>query len=261
MNKFLPHALLIAVLLLFICPVSHAAGPVTEVLAVGPAWNKFTQTDGKGLYHDILREVFGLYGIKVRREYMPSPRAEKLIAEGQADFMTCTATAPSNLTLARYPMFENKYHVFYNNKRFPDWNGRQTLDGKRLAWRIGYYVPSEFRDISFTYKEYTSGVQALEMVVRGRMDFYVEDINFIKDSMRTTETRFNKNEFSIKPVGTRTYHPIFNNSERGRRIMKLYDDGMKMLHESGRLKEIFDKWGFDCPDYDNIHSSTAARLT
>ncbi|WP_187170391.1 substrate-binding periplasmic protein [Salidesulfovibrio onnuriiensis] len=225
---------------------------VTSVLAVGPSWDKFTNEDGTGLYHEILNKVFGLYGIEVKREYMPSIRAYKLVAGGDADMMTCKAySVDKPLALARYPMFVNHYHVFFNKDRIGPWHGRKSLNNKFLVWRVSYYLPSEFQDVDIQFRELTSGQQALGMILLGRADFYVDDINFIEDSINKNRIPFDPTRYDIQTVGTRSYHPVFNTSERGREIMKLYDEGVRKLHKTGELKPIFEKWGFEYPDYDS----------
>lgn len=240
------------VCLFFLAGPSLAQEDLTSVLAVGPSWNKFTNEDGTGLYHEILEKVFGLYGIKVEREYMPSVRAYERVEAGMADLMTCKAYAVKKpLIMSRYPMFANHYHAFFNKERIGEWKGRESLNDKLLVWRYSYYVPSEFEDVRIQFKELTSAKQALGMVLLGRADFYVDDINFIKDSISTSRIPFNPAHYDIQTVGTRSYHPVFHDSKRGKEIMDLYDRGMEKLHKSGQLKSIFDKWGFEYPDYDS----------
>lgn len=245
--------LLAAIALLMPCTICDAEEEaVTSVLAVGPSWEKFTHEDGTGLYHEILNKVFGLYGIKVEREYMPSIRAYKLVENGEADMMTCKAySVEKPLMLGRYPMFVNHYHVFFNKERIGQWKGRESLNNRLLVWRVSYYLPSEFQDVNIEYKELTSGQQALGMILLDRADFYVDDMNFIEDTIRNNRLPFEPNQYDIQSVGVRSYHPVFNSSERGKAIRKLYDEGIKRLHKAGELKPIFEKWGFEYPDYNS----------
>ncbi len=88
------------------------------------------------------------------------------------------------------------------------------------------------------------------MVILDRVDFYLDDRTFIEDSIRNSKLAFDRTHFGIEPVGKRSYHPVFSTSERGKRIMELYDRGMEALHQSGTLQQIFSKWHFPVPTYD-----------
>jgi len=242
----------LALLLLPVCSPADAEDErITTVRVVGPSWEQFTNEDGTGLYHEILNAVFDLYGIEVKREYMPSQRAYESVEDGTADMMTCKAHSVSPpLVLGRYPMFINHYHVFFNKQRIGKWKGRASLSNRLLVWRVSYYLPEEFADVSIDYRELSTGSQALGMVLLGRADFYVDDVNLIEESIRNSRIVFNPTLFDIQSIGSRSYHPVFNDSPRGGKIMRLYDDGMLRLHKDGKLKSIFEKWGFDYPDFD-----------
>lgn len=227
---------------------ADAAG-IKEVVAVGPSWEGFTNRDGTGLYHEILNAVFALYNIKVVRQYVPSERGYDLVREGRADFMTCHDFVFPPLVLAKNPMYENAFHVFFSKARFPDWQGQESMRDSIVVWRIGYYDIRNF-DVPFNVREVKSGAAALGMVVLGRADFYVDDESFIRDSITKTTLLFDPAEFVNKPVGSRQYKPVFAMSERGARIMDLYDRGMEELYRRGELQRIFAKWGQPLPQYE-----------
>lgn len=251
MSKTIATFLLAALLILSGGVCSAKDGRISTILAVGPSWEKFTNKDGTGLYHEILDEVFALNDIKVERKYTPSGRGYDLVANGSADVMTCKAYAEPPLRLGRYPMFVNQYHAFFDRRKIGKWKGRESMNGRSLVWRLSYYRPEEFADLDVTHTELTSGARALGMVLLRRTDFYVDDINFIKDSIARNMVPYNPNEFDIRPVGERSYHPVFKNSKRGRVLKAMYEKGVARLHREGKLKPIFDKWGFRYPDYDS----------
>lgn len=240
--------LAVLALMLVLCGAAHAQENITEVIAVGPSWETFTNRDGTGLYHEILDKVFGLYGISVKREYVPSERAYDLVRDGKADFMTCHDVVDLPLRLAKHPMYEGTYFVFYKKSRFGNWKGDDTLKGHTVAWRIGYYDEINF-PVEVIPKEVKSGISALGMVVLDRVDFYVDDMSFIEDSIKNSKVDFNLQDYAIKPVGRRTYHPVFSSSARADEVMRLYDAGMETLYKSDELQKIFNKWGYNMPLY------------
>ncbi len=223
---------------------------IEEVVSTSPSWETFTNKDGSGLYHEILQKVFALYDIPVRHIYSKSSRSEDLVIENQADMMTCDDRATSPLVLARYPMYENDFYVFFNKKRIGPWKGIETLRGKEVLSQPTYYSQANF-SVPVSIKDILTGRQALEMILMDRSDFYVDDLTLINQSIKEHSAPISKDDFDIKKIGQRSYHPLFNTTERGRAIHDMYDNGMIQLHKSGTLKPIYEKWGYRYPDFES----------
>ncbi len=229
------------------------AGGIQHVTTVGPSWNKFTNRDGTGLYHDIFKAVFTPLNITVTHVYMPSARAYEMLILGTADIMACSAHVEPQLQLAACPMFQNQYHAFFSKKNIHPWRGRKSLNGHSLVWRRGYYTADEFKDLhELTFAEHSSGSTALGMVVLGRTDFYIDDINLIRENLDGCTLKFDMKDFDIKPVGRRSYYPMFAQTRHGTHLKNLFDSRMKNLHKQGVLRKIFNKWEFSYPDYDCV---------
>lgn len=235
--------------LLLATPQTAHATEVTEIISTSPSWESFTNPDGTGLYHEILKETFSLYGINVRHIYSKSGRSEELIRKEEADVMTCDDKAAPPLILSRYPMYVNDFYVFFKKSRIGEWNGNDSLKGKELLSQPTYYDEDNF-NVPVTIKDIQTGPQALAMILLDRSDFYVDDMALIEQSLKENTIPFNRDEFEIKKVGRRSYHPLFNSSEKGKKIMRMYDEGVLRLHSSGKLKAIYEKWGHLYPDFD-----------
>lgn len=50
-----------------------------------PEWEYYTQKDGKGLYHDLWKEIFPPAGIRLAIRYAPYKRCEKMMKEYQTE--------------------------------------------------------------------------------------------------------------------------------------------------------------------------------
>lgn len=247
------RTLAIAALAVLLLPLSaRCVEPVeriTEVISAGPSWETFTNKDGTGLYHEILDAVFALYGIAVRHEYVPSDRADELVRLGWADMMLCDDRADPPLRLARYPLYVNYYYVLFNKHRIGPWKGAESLRDKEIAAQKGFYHDWDF-PVPVRIREMASGVKCLEMVLLGRLDFYVDDMAFIRDSIGR-EPAFDHADFDIRKAGRRSYHPMFNTTPRSNLVIKMYDNGMRTLHRQGALRPIYEKWGHTYPEFDN----------
>jgi len=230
-------------------PAGAQPAVISEVISTGKSWDTFTNPDGTGLYHEILDAVFALHGIPVRHEYATSDRAEELVRLGQADMMLCADKASPPLVMARMPMYENGFHVFFNRSRIGRWQGPESLRDKVVVSQPGYYSGKNF-PVPVRLKFVSNGAQALGMILLGRADYYVDDMVLIQESVRQNTIPFDMDDFDIRQAGVRSYHPLFNISERGALVMKLYDKGMRTLHSRGMLKAIYEKWGHPYPDFD-----------
>ncbi|MBU1249057.1 MAG: transporter substrate-binding domain-containing protein [Proteobacteria bacterium] len=239
---------LAASMVLLCCLSAQAQDDIHTVTATGPSWDNFTNEDGTGLYHEILDKVFGLYGIKVERLYAPSNRAKELVAAGRADLMTCSELPVPGTVVASHPMYEGFYHAFFNKVRIGPWRGMESLRDKIVTARVSYYRTENFQ-VPVQLKEVQTGVAGLGMVVLGRADFYVDDLNLIKESLAANTVDYQPEDYDIRPVGSRSYYPLFNTTDRGKRIMELFDRGMETMIRSGELARIFKKWNFTIPVY------------
>lgn len=244
----------IAILGLFL---TLSAGPacagisIDSISSTSPSWNTFTNKDGTGLYHEILKEVFGLYGVDVHHVYAKSGRAKALVEQNQADMMTCDDEPHSGLVLGRYPMYASDFYVFFNKNRIGPWKGTESLRNREIVAQPTYYNQSNF-PVPVVIKELPSAEHCLSMILLNRSDFYVDDLNFINQALEESTLKFLPGDFAIEKAGARSYHPLFNTTERGQTIKKMYDDGMIRLHREGRLRPIFEKWGHTYPDFDSF---------
>ncbi|GFM35741.1 hypothetical protein DSM19430T_04250 [Desulfovibrio psychrotolerans] len=222
------------------------AADLGAVVVVGPEWERFTNRDGTGLYHEILDNIFTRQGVHIARTYAPPQRSNDLVQAGRADMMTCRDRAAEPLFVARYPMYEADFHVFFNRRQQPEWEGPQTLAGKTVVFRMGYYSERNFPE-SVTMREVRTPDAALSMVLLGRADYYVDDLNFIQESLADARIPFNRDDYAIQVAGRRQYFPVLLDSPRGRAIEQWYARGMERLHNTGELREIYEKWGFAYP--------------
>ncbi len=238
-----PHILLVASLIVLLFPVSIRA---EEVLTASPYWQGFTSADGQGLYHDLMRAIYGPGGNTVRHLEVPAKRGLIMVREGTVDIYTCQSEPMDGLQLAAEPMYEGEFHAFFRKDAFPYWDGVSTMANRRTVWRLGYYSPQDI-PVPVQYSETTTGAEALERVVLGGADFYVDDLNLIQESMRAIKTPLVQNDFRIESIGFRQYFPVFSISERGQKLRTIFEQGMRSLAEQGKLAPIYEKWNLPMP--------------
>ncbi len=232
------------------CPPWAWADPIKQVVSASPSWESFTNQDGTGLYHEILARIFLPLGIQVTHKYINAKRGLHLLKHDQADMYTCKPEVNDfpEFMIPRHPMYEGQFHAVFKKSRFRDWQGMSSLAGRKVLWPRGYYKRSEF-NVTITAIETDTGVSALGQLSLDRGDFYIDDLNLIKESFAQSLFPIDRADYRIEPVGKRRYYPVFKRSERGNTVMGLYETGMEKLHRSGELKKIFNKWHHPYPTY------------
>ena len=238
-----PYLLLLAMLVFLAIP---ASGRADQVLTGSPLWDGFTSHDGQGLYHDLMRAIYGPGGNTVRHLEVPAKRGLIMVREGTIDTYTCLSDPVDGLELAKEPMYEGEFHAIFRKAAFPFWDGVSSMTNRRLVWRLGYYSPKDF-PVPIEFSETTSGIEALERVVRGGADFYIDDRNLITESMRALKTPFDENDYRMESVGFRQYFPVFSTSKRGRELRQIFEEGMRELADQGKLAPIYEKWRLPMP--------------
>ena len=237
------YMILIISLIALLFPISlHAE----EVLTASPYWQGFTSPDGRGLYHDLMRAIYEPGGNTVRHLEVPAKRGLIMVREGIVDIYTCRSEPEEGLQLSTEPMYEGEFHALFRKDAFPDWNGPSGMTNKRAVWRLGYYRPTDF-PVPVQFGETTTGVEALERVVRGGADFYVDDLNLILESMRALKTPLDPNDVRIESIGFRQYFPVFSTSKRGQKLRATFEQGMRSLAGQDKLAPIYEKWNLPMP--------------
>lgn len=242
------HRLMTVVLTLFVLQAGLAkAEEEKTIITAGPSWERFTNQDGSGLYHDIIRQVFA--GYKVIHHYVPTEQANSMVIIGRADIKMCETKANEHLRLANVPMYENDFYALYLRKKFEPWKGFSSLQGQRVVWREGYYSKDDF-SIPVDFTEVRSGESALKMIVYDRADFYIDDFNLIKQSFDNAGEKFDQEKFGLAIVGARKYYPVFADTQRGEMLRNHYENEMRRLYREGVLQQIYTTWNFRIPQFE-----------
>ncbi|HCY87680.1 MAG TPA: hypothetical protein DHV36_21275 [Desulfobacteraceae bacterium] len=249
-HKQLIFGILLAAALLLFPPGGRAAG-LSSVTTASPSWNTFTNENGTGLYHEIMNAVYSPLDIRVTHKYTNAKRGLYMVRQKLADIYTCKVMLDDypDLILGKYPMYEGKFYALFKKDAVKNWQGKSSMTGHRVVWRRGYYKASEL-NIDIVVLETNSGASALGQVVLDRATFYIDDLTLIRESIAKGRHEMDPDNFRIEPLGRRSYRPVFKRSERGKRLMEIYNRGIETLHRSGKLRAIFDKWGHSYPMYD-----------
>lgn len=239
-----------ALLQLFLISILWIAGPVlaasdapTSIKLVSEEWEGSTDADGSGLYWKIIKKVYEPAGIKMSFEMVPYMRSVQMVKQKEADAWVGSYIDEEDGVL--YP----KWHfdadiVWAVFKKGGSFEGKESLQGKQVGWIRGYDYDS-YISVPMEKKELNSRESGLKMVEMGRLDYFMDAMVEIKNTLAKPE--FKNAPLAHDKVLQLNLYLAFANNARGQALMKIWDERFPKLLESGELKKLFE--AHDWPTY------------
>jgi len=232
-------------LLLILLIVSSYANEIKNVVGVSERYDGGTEENCKGFYWEVSKEVFALSNINLICKLAPYQRAVKLVETNNADFWVGSYIDEENF--AYYPkinMDADIVSVLFDSTK-NKFNNINDLKNKKVGWINGYDY-DDYIDVSMDKKELRNKIAAIKMVKYGRLDYLMEDSLELELSLK--KMKFDKSNLVVKKIMELKTYLAFNKTKRGKELAKIWDTNIKKLHESGKLKKMYDK-----SDYANIY--------
>ncbi len=218
------------------------------------SWGGYTDKDGTGIYHELLRAIYGEFGIKVEAQYLPLKRAVVMVNTGKADITGGFSRDDRNF--AKYPIYETGFSALYHKSAIKSWEGAESLKGLRV---VG--PPETAKEFKIPMEEMESRVQAIRMLLKKRADAYVDltpiardfyntGKMILSDQVETDEDRkfdFDKKDLVLSVVSQVQLFMVFSNNERGHKLREMYEEGTRRLHADGRLQALYTKYKLQTP--------------
>ncbi len=223
---------------------ASAEEQITHIHLISEAWEDATNADGSGLYWDIFRLVYEPVGIKVQIDTMPYMRTVKFIQAQRADALVGSYLGEIGGVL--YPEYhfdvDRVVAVFLKDKQV-DWQGQQTLENTIVGWVRGYDYDEYLKPVVQKF-EVNSRKSGLGMLLRDRLDFFLDaeiEIEYVLEQKGLQDQAV---AFQIERALDLRLYLAFANNDRGRRLMKIYDERMKTLVATGALEQLFEASGY-----------------
>ncbi len=203
----------------------------------------FNTTDGKGLYLDFYRELYAEDNVTVSYRTCPVKRCNELVKNGEADVaLELFENELDYLVFPSYPMSVIRLFATFRKDKFT-WQGPETMKDKRTSWLRGYDLHKAII-VPMKWQEVDKISQGIDLVLRGRMDFYLDDINLINDYLK--EPKIAK-DAPLLGHGSATQFflfPGFTSSPRGKALLEIYNKRLPNYVKSGKLKALYNKYGY-----------------
>ncbi|WP_319404856.1 transporter substrate-binding domain-containing protein [uncultured Desulfosarcina sp.] len=229
------------------CPQPQSE--INSIRIATPSWENVTKKDGTGLYFDILHKVYDPLQITIAYKIVPWKRAMLMLEHREADALPGGYFVPKDQAsdiFPRYPIGGETLCVLSKKGKISEWKGQQSIAGKRIVW-IRDYNFHKFLDVQVRWWEIDHEYQGWKLVDIGRVDFYMDNLNFLNRYIRAKT--IDRDQYDIHIVVQKALYLRFADTPRSRQLIERYDSIMPSLIETGELKKLFEKWGFPYPSF------------
>lgn len=220
-----------------------------EILVVSEPLPGLTNPDGTGLYWDMLRAIYEPQGITLKFEAVPLKRAQYMIENRGADAMLGHYRGDAkDFVFPQWHYNEHRISAIFK-KGVLDWQGAQTLEGKRVAWIRGAGY-DKYLAVAMQFEEKNERTSTIKMLQADRIDVFLDDYAELMKTLRLSadelrQQGFDLNNYRIEEVMRLRLYPAFADTPRGRKLAEIFDDRMPQLLSSGKLKVLFEQWHFE----------------
>ncbi len=235
----------------FVYNSSGIAAEVKEMTIVCDEWEGYTNKDGTGAYWEVVKAVFEPAGIKITTIIVPWKRAEYLIKIKEADaiagdYYYKEMDGKDYLYPQWHLSVEDDITALYKNGVIENLEslGVKSLSGKEVAWIRGYdYDQTLLKDVTVKKKELSDLQNGIRMLMVGRIDVIIDYKTTIVSAAKAGGIDLNDLTFSYIQNGNKLF-VAFANTNKAKFLIKVFDERMGMLVQSGEIEAIYKKWGF-----------------
>ncbi|GAB3093845.1 hypothetical protein G8770_02315 [Aestuariicella hydrocarbonica] len=237
--------------------------PANHISVAAPYYPTFSEPEGKGVFFDIIREVFLPEGYQVISCILPIRRSIRDLQLGKVDlyltdwdksYLTESPLyQPEKLHTPRTPIStELVSATVLANSPWHDQIEVKNLIPESLlrneqhliAWDKGFDYQRLIGLDKSSYQIVDSVKQGLNMLKAGRIKLYLNDDDNIRIVLQGRD-EFKASDFRIVPLMEQQLYPVFQNNERGLKLAELYDRRMRVLLLQNRILELYRHSGYD----------------
>jgi len=122
--------------------------------------------------------------------------------------------------------------------------GEMLSNGRTVAWKRGYdFDQSMLKDLAVKKKELTKLSGGIKMLNIGRLDAILDYKSSFVPATKTAGLDLANFTLSVAQHGSKLF-VVFSNSDNAKHLIKVFDERMGELANSGKIETIYKKWGF-----------------
>lgn len=241
-----------AVLFFLLLSACTAYGKETIRISTGE-WSPFISEslENNGLIAQITREAFARVGLDIKLGFFPWARAGELSKSGEWDGTIAFVRLKEREKVYYYSdvIYTGQY-VFFHLKSYPlQWNDYVDLKNITIASTRGYggmgekFIQAE-KDGVIKVLRLTSDTQSFNMLLTQRVQAVPSDLEvgyvYLKKLYGKDASKFTHSPHIIHRAD---YHLVISKKiKNGPQLIEKFNEGLKLLHKSGRYQEILKSW-------------------
>ncbi len=205
------------------------------------------------MYWDIVKTVFEPKGIKVQIVTVPWKRAVYEVTGKDIDALVGDYYYPEKAGKEYlYPKWhvsvEDTMYIVFKRSMIKDWDSKKlkAFNNKTVAWTRGYgFEKTIFSGINVRPQEITKVSSGMGMLQKERVDALVDYKLEILPTAKARSMDLKKDyRMEVAHLGNQLF-VVFSNTEKSKKLAKIFDQRMSILSKSGKIVAIYEKWGFD----------------
>ena len=206
-------------------------------------WKDITNSDGSGLYHELINKIYRQQGYDLTVSYYPWQRVLHSLSQNKID-MTGGLPERQVYFQSSQPVLSQKIVLVMSKDKAADFD-IDNIKQYRGSWRKGYEEDIVHRvippPVTGTYIEKTQ--QALNFILSDKVDYYVD----IEDIV-TREVGEQIGDFEVLQVGYFHLYWTFANNEKGMELKHQFDHMWAQLYKSGEIEQLYNKYNIKLPE-------------
>ena len=224
------------IFILFLSSSTFAENP-KEIIIASASWKGATNRDGSGLYWKIIEEVYKPFGYSIIKKHRSYAEATEMLRTNNADMYL--GSYPNEKDFALYPKYyfdQDIIVAIYRRESIEEWDGQKSLEGLKVGWIRGYDF-DKYLSNSVQIKESNNRNNGLKQLMSERIDAFIDDRDDIKPYLK--KIKLPSDEFEQKIILQLKLYPAFIQTSKGKKLMKIWDDRMKVLIETEEFKRLY----------------------
>ena len=219
--------------------VSHDKAPA-EIILVSKERAGVTNSNGTGLYWDIIRAVYAPVGVRPRFIIRSRVGSVDLDSNKKADAVVGAYREDlEGVLFPNYPLAKENVLVVFKKEKLSQWEGIDSIQGKRVAWVKDFHF-ERYLGVPVNKQLFSAREHILKLLENDQIDFFVDTQYELESALNSK--RLDITNLTAEILMDMDLYLAFANSKKGSKLRDIFNTRFPKLVESGELEKLLVKW-------------------
>ncbi len=229
-----------AIILLFLVLLAFSLSAQSDINLASEEWEDATNADGSGFYWAVIKLVYEGAGVKVNYSIVPYGRSVNMVENGENDAWVGSYADEEDFVI--YPKYAfDADNVAAFSLKGKGYSSADDIIGKKVGWMRGYGF-DELLEIDVKMTEVDNRIGGLKMVKAGRIDCFLDAHVELENALKNSGLTMT--DFEISTLLNAELYLAFADTDKGKKLLALWDKRIVELHKSGELKKLYDEYDY-----------------